>query len=582
MEKDRIRPLPDELRAKIAAGEVIERPASVVKELVENSIDAGSKDIAITIVAGGKSLIQVKDDGAGIDPQDATLVFRPHTTSKLHTEEELSCISTMGFRGEALYSISVVSRVTLRTKGKDSLSGIKITIEGGGLPEVTEGGYPEGTTVEVRDLFFNTPARRKFLKTEKTEFARILEVVRRLSLAQPHIRFRLFNGGSKVLDTGRAGLKERIYHTIGEEVAKGLLTAELVSPPYRVEVALGPPELSYPTARLLFLNVNRRPIRDSLLARSVADGYMGMLERGRYPFALVNIHMPPEHVDVNVHPAKIEVRFKEPNILYSLVRGCVERALKEGTPSVKTKAPQPVTEEDKKSTCISGATLSGREMAEAYRIPSSSSTHAPAISLFEEDVRFIGQLWGEYALFERGQELWLIDQHGAMERAAYERLEKEYKEEGGLKSQYLLVPERLDTTPDEAAMLTTFIEEFHRLGFELLPFGTSATKGGETFLIKTVPHLLSGVSTRALIKDIAEELTQTARGMKRVEETIEKLLMTMACHSVIRGVKMLSTEEAMELLRCVERTELRSWCPHGRPVVRILRKEEIERFFRRR
>ncbi len=580
MEKDRIRPLPDELRAKIAAGEVVERPASVVKELVENSIDAGSEDITTTIVAGGKTLIQVKDDGVGIDPQDAQFVFTPHTTSKLRTEEDLNSIATMGFRGEALYSISVVSRVTLRTKRKDSLSGIKITIEGGSLPEITEVGCPGGTVVEVRDLFFNTPARRKFLRSEKTEFARILEVVRRLSLAHPHIRFRLFNGGSKVLDTGSSGLKGRIYHTIGEEVAKGILTAEISRPPYRVEVASSPPEVSYPTARLLFLNVNRRPIRDSLLARSVADGYMGMLERGRYPFALVNIHMPPEYVDVNVHPAKIEVRFKEPNILYSLVRECVERALK--GPTLNPKAPQPATEEDKKSPYIQDATLSGRELPEAYRIPSSSSTHAPATGLFEEDVRFIGQLWGEYVLFERDQELWLIDQHGAMERAAYERLKEEYREEGGLRSQYLLIPERLETTDVEAASLTTFIEEFRRLGFELLPFGTSATKGGETFLIKAVPHLLSGVSTKALIRDIAEELTQTARGIKRIEDTIEKLLTTMACHSVIRGAKMLSKEEALELLRCVERTELRNWCPHGRPVVRIFHKEEIERSFRRR
>ncbi|HHD10990.1 MAG TPA: DNA mismatch repair endonuclease MutL, partial [Deltaproteobacteria bacterium] len=269
----RIRELPADLKAKIAAGEVIERPSSVVKELVENSVDAGSTDIAITVVAGGKSLIKVTDNGAGIDPEDCPLVFKPHATSKIHTEEELNRISTMGFRGEALYSISVVSRVTMRTKKRGNLSGTKITIEGGSPPVITEDGCPDGTTVEVRDLFFNTPARRKFLKSERTEFARILDVVKRLSLAHPNIRFRLFNGTSKVLDTGGAGIKERIYHIIDEEVAKGLITAELYRPPYRLYVALSPPELSYPTARLLFINVNRRPVKDSMLTHALVDGY---------------------------------------------------------------------------------------------------------------------------------------------------------------------------------------------------------------------------------------------------------------------------------------------------------------------
>ena len=576
-----IRELPAELKAKIAAGEVIERPSSVVKELVENSVDAGSTDIAITVVAGGKSLIKVTDNGAGIDPEDCPLVFKPHATSKIHTEEELNRISTMGFRGEALYSISVVSRVTMRTKKRGNLSGTKITIEGGSPPVITEDGCPDGTTVEVRDLFFNTPARRKFLKSERTEFARILDVVKRLSLAHPNIRFRLFNGTSKVLDTGNAGIKERIYHIIDEEVAKRFITAELSRPPYRLSVALSPPELSYPTARLLFINVNRRPVKDSMLTHALVDGYMGMIDSGRYPFALVHIQMPEEYVDVNVHPAKLEVRFKEPRTLYNLLKECVEKALKEkGT---QKESPSEQTLKAGGTTVYpSQKTLSGREVPASYEAASNAPFPAPTEELFERDARFVGQLWGEYALFEYNEEFWLIDQHGAMERELYERLRTEYKEKGGLKSQYLLVPERLETTPDEAASLNTFMEEFRRLGFELLPFGTSTLKGGETFLIKAIPHLLTGVSTKELIRDMAEELSQLARGLKRAEEAIERVLMAMACHGVIRGAKTLSKEEALELFKAVERTELSGWCPHGRPVVRRLKKEEIEKFFGRR
>ncbi len=458
------------------------------------------------------------------------------------------------------------------------LTGVRITVEGGSTPEIREEGCPPGTTVEVRDLFFNTPARRKFLRAEQTELSRIVDVVKRLALAHPHIRFRLFNRKTKILDTGRTGLKERIYHLLGEDVANGLLCAELSRPPCRVEVALSPPEMSYASAKRLFLNVNRRPIRDSLLTHAILDGYSGMLENGRYPFTLVHIHMPEEYVDVNVHPAKIEVRFKEPNTIYTVVKDSVERALKGR--AVKSSELTRKKEVDKRASYSPQVVPQAKESTAVYT--PSRDTSAEERGLFEEHTRFLGQLWGEYALFERGSEFWLVDQHGAMERVAYEKLRNEYSERGGLKSQYLLVPERIETTPEETATLNTFSQALCGFGFELVPFGPSTTRGGQTFLIKAIPHLLSGVSTERLIKDIAEELAQTARGTKRLEDSLERILMTMACHSVIRGARVLSVEEAVELLKAVERTELSSWCPHGRPVVRIFRKEEVEKLFKRR
>lgn len=595
------------LSSKIAAGEVVERPASVVKELVENSLDAGATSISVFVAEGGRRLMRVIDDGAGMDREDALLSLKRHATSKIRSEKDLEAIETMGFRGEALSSIAAVSKFTLKSRQKGAEDGVKIECVGGGEVEVSVDGSPEGTSVEIADLFFNTPARAKFMRTAGTEFGRITDIMKRLALAHPGVRFRLSHGSakSKVIDTAPGPLYARIADIFGAKVFKELVEVPetVLQNGFKVSGYISRPSLTQTTSKGLFIYVNDRPVRDPGLSKAVSVGYSGLLERGRHPLAVLNIELPPTEVDVNVHPAKNEVRFADPSGVFSLVRGAVGRALSKGLSA--SASPAATAAEDP-----TAPTYSGRATAYSGRTGEGNADwqrpDAPGLKTLDfigEEERGaaktpkllelepIGQLWGEFLICETSHgnrdgdsesEFYIIDQHGASERARFESLKKDFYASTS-PGQLLLIPERVETSPEEKEALEEALPVLTRFGFEIIPFGPSAKRGGETFMIKAVPGLLAGRgrAVGALILDLVEELSEEGISRK-VEERIESALMTIACHSVIRGAKMLSTEEGKALLRELSTIDFAAHCPHGRPVIKRYTRAEVESLFKRR
>lgn len=625
------------LSSKIAAGEVVERPASIVKELMENSVDAGATSLSVHIVEGGKRLVRVTDDGSGISFEDAPLSFVRHATSKLSTDEDLDAINTMGFRGEALSSIAAVSKVTLKTRTREEIEGTLVRSYGGDGPEVTRAGCAPGTDIEVAELFFNTPARAKFLRTPGTEFGRITDIFKKIALAYPERRFTLTHGQSTTLETHPGTLLDRVADIFGGAIARELLEIHPVEMPDGLKVTgfTGRPTLNYPTGKGLFIYINHRPLRDPGITRAVLNGYSSLIDRGRYPFTVLFIEMNPAEVDVNVHPAKNEVRLKNPGYIFDTVRTAVNRTLASATPGashagIATPAekmaiyntyptPGGRRAEGGASENISewrgGAPSTEREQLErqwrdragegglhgsggmkgkpSYNLnktPVEGVSEGLSLTKTSEDTvnpEFLeldvtGQLFGEFLVCESwrgGGALILIDQHAAAERVRFERLKQELAG-SSVKSQLLLIPERLETTPEEKDALTGVIPELKKLGFEIIPFGQSLKRGGESFIIKSVPELLSGKSSAPLIADLAIELAEHSSSV-RIEERMEEILMRIACHSVIRGRRALTDTEARSLLKDLSEIDFAAHCPHGRPVVKRLKRGEIDAFFKR-
>lgn len=566
------------LASKIAAGEVIERPASVLKELLENSVDASSTSITVYVTEGGKRLISVADNGEGISREDAPLVFFRHATSKIEKEADLDDIRTMGFRGEALSSISAVSRVRLRTRRHGEVSGTSVVIEGGSPPEITDDGCPEGTSIEVKEIFYNTPARLKFMRSGESEYGYILDVFKRTALIHPEIRFKFVHGSSRPIEAPAGSLRERIADLFGKDAAKNLIAVDTSF----VKGCIGSHELNYATSKSVYLYVNGRPVRDKAINRAILDGYGTIIGSMRYPFTVLDITVAPEDVDVNIHPAKNEVRFKSPRFIYDCVKSAVKGALSARAASMPSLGPRP--------------TVSYSPSASSWRPPAGealSSYGASRIAPLEFgeegstainpeflSLTTVGQLWGEFLIAENSSgEFYLIDAHGAAERAAFEKLRKRYLE-SQVRRQMLLLPERFETTPEEKDAVEGSLEELSRLGFEVVDFGPSVKLGGATFLIKAVPEMLATRSSADLIKDIAEDLAASA-GSARAEARIEEVLMRIACHSVIRGPRTLTREEGNALLKELSGIDFAAHCPHGRPVVKKFLRSEIETMFKR-
>jgi DNA mismatch repair protein MutL len=593
------------MAALIAAGEVVERPASVVKELIENSLDAGASKISVEIAEGGRRLIRVTDDGIGMSRADALKAFAPHSTSKVATEGDLEAIKTLGFRGEALASISAVARVLLTTKERGSDAGepgVSIKVAGGEETVLTPAGCAEGTAVEVRDLFFNTPARLKFLRSQSSELGRITEIVKSAALINSDKRFTLLNGAKRAIDTSISAsadpMASRVRDLFGGPTAEKLIRIEN---PF-VSGAIGTHELSFATTKGLHIYVNGRPIRDRSINHAITGGYERLLDHGRFPFAVLNILIPLADVDVNIHPAKHEVRFKSPRAVYELVRSTVKLALaKETAPGMESLAARgaPLSIGVKPNAAFNtGAapyTRGAAEATTAYRAES-GPLQKTASTLLEwaddpdaggkgpafAELTPVGTLFGEFLVAENPDtdEFYIIDQHGAEERAAFERLKLSYYGPEAIKRQLLLLPERVETTPEERDALHHATERLERLGFELAPFGPSTALGGETFIIKSVPELLGGKDPAQLVKDLAEELS-ALDGSTLVEERIDSALMRIACHSVIRGTRILSREESTALLKKLALIDFAGHCPHGRPIVKGFSRKELERFFKR-
>ena len=451
MIKSKIKVMPPDLAAKIAAGEVVERPASVVKELVENSLDAGAADISIHIVDGGKKLIRVYDNGEGMSREDAVLAFERHATSKILKDDDLCSISTMGFRGEALPSIASVSDAMVATKVAGEIAGTRIRVRGGKIEDISDFGCPDGTTVEVRDIFFNVPARLKFLRSNAAEMGRIQDVVHHLSLANPDIRFKLTHGKNILLNaSANSDLKTRACDILGTDIMRGVIPVEGNGGGVSVMGFVSNSNITYPTTKGVFVFVNKRWIRDKGINYAILQAYKNMLMRDRYPLAVLFISLPPEDVDVNVHPAKTEVRFKNPRFIYDVISDAIRNAIlqknKDYPDGTVTALHTSVPQDRIREPAIHYQT---QDIADRQAALFEKAFHGTNGISFPE-LNFVGQLWDEYIICNDESMFYIIDQHAAAERIAFERIRKEYYSYG-IRGQILLVPEIIEVSAAEKA-----------------------------------------------------------------------------------------------------------------------------------
>lgn len=616
--------LPEELCNKIAAGEVVERPSSVVKELLENALDAGASDILVELEAGGKRLIRVTDNGSGMNRQDAFLAFERHATSKIRTAEDLFALSTLGFRGEALASIASVSRLRLKTCANSEGLGQQIYAEGGRIKNAEETGLPQGTVVEVRNLFFNLPARKKFLRKEQTELGHAADVVTKQALAHPEVSFRLRHNDRILLDLRREkGVRERVAALLGRSLLKDLLNVDCQSgSDLRLSGLISAPQLNRSAATHIYTFINGRYIRDRVVQHAVMEGYRHLLMKGRYPVAVIFLEIDPVQVDVNVHPTKHEVRFREQSLVHDFIAASLQQTLKPAdwlTGSVDSVdqqvaadqpamlAPDPVTVGEISSPVVTErpvvlkeaqadyhSTLTGAEPVSMSVSPVSKPFPEPLANGEERAVNkepvqsllpgassdgyfsrllILGQFHQSYILCQDGDDLILIDQHAAHERVGFEKLRHFYAA-GNIPSQTLLFPEILELDFNSATVLAEQIGELAALGFELEPFG------GKSFALKAVPQLLGNKSAARLVVDVALELERVGR-TGQLRDSIDEVLIMMACHSVIRANQALSTLEIKALFKELDLIDFKANCPHGRPVMQRLTLAEVERLFRR-
>ncbi len=598
-----IRVLPPGLVNQIAAGEVVERPASVVKELVENALDAGATSIAVEVEDGGLSLVRVADDGRGMDRDDALLALERHATSKLRDADGLAAISTLGFRGEAVPAIASVARVRIDTTHADGEAGTRVEIEGGEVAGVAGVARRRGTTVEVRDLFFNTPARRKFMRAPATEAGHVTEAMVRLLLAREGVGFTLRSGGRPVLAV-RPGeeLAERTAQAIGREAARHLVRVDASRGPIAVRGVVTSPDHSQATGRSLYLFVNGRYVRDRAAAHAVLRAYAGVLPPGRQPAGALFVEMPLDRVDVNVHPQKLEVRFAEPREVQDALHHAVAAALRSapwlGAPSRGAPGPQVATDgragapaspsasEDAASVLAwaravhppegSGAELPLRreDDAGAPRLPLPASDAATPAGYFAS-LRYIGQHARTYLVCAApGGGLVILDQHASHERLLFHRIRAAMAGRA-LQVQPFLVPQVVTLPPPVARALEGAAAELLRLGLEVEPFG------GDAFAVKGAPAILGGAELAPLLTDLAQQIEQLGRG-SAVDEALHDLAATMACHSAVRANQELGADEARALLAGLDAADFKARCPHGRPVVFEIPLAELERRVGRR
>ncbi len=575
-----IRVLPENVATQIAAGEVVERPASVLRELLDNSIDAAADRIEIHIEGGGRKQVRVSDNGIGMDRDDLLLSLERHATSKVKTLEDLISIGTLGFRGEAIPSIAAVSRMEITSRTRNGISGHRLCIHGGELRSIEEVGTPVGTVTTVRDLFFNTPARRKFLRAVKTETYHMLETVSRIALPYQEISFRVRQGDRTLLHyPASKSEEERLAMLLGRESLDRLETVEHTSGPVTVRAHLASPELSRSRGDRILIYINGRNVRDRMLTRAVMEGYGGRLMKGRYPQAVVFLAMDPGMVDVNVHPAKQEVRFRDGTTVFRAVTSAVDEGLhRTGGVIIRSGSSASSGLERKVFPKESAAAES---QPPVYITPNPaekqpSALEAPPIQQsFRESAFFvIGQLGNTYILCQSEEGLVLVDQHAAHERVVYETLRKGILE-GPLQVQPFLIPKRMELSAADAGALEEYADSLARAGLELEHFG------GVTFLLRAVPALLVNADLDSLLKETIDRVREN-HGEPDGGAILNEILSVMACHGAVRAGKPLSMREMSSLLDELERTDMPTNCPHGRPVSRKISWAELERMFKRK
>jgi DNA mismatch repair protein MutL len=648
----RIHVLSEHVANKIAAGEVVERPASVVKELIENSLDAGAKRVRVNVEAGGKKLIQVVDDGCGMVRDDAMLAFERHATSKLKNPEDLLSIATLGFRGEALPSIASVSRVRLETRASDENSGTVLEIAGGKVLKIEEAGLPAGTSIAIRDLFFNTPARKKFLKSESTELSHIASLVTHYALAHPEMHWELQSmTGAILIAPPVASQSERIYQVFGNETLEQLIPLAAMQkleriglpkpPPWlrkeeedqehepvepgdvRLHGFISKPEVQKLNRNSIFVFVNGRLIRDRLVQHALTEAYRNILPPTLFPVVLLFLEMPYTEVDVNVHPAKTEVRFRQQTFLHDFVRDSVRAALAKARP-----IPQFITEihaQPKASPSLTPGTQTAAASAEGFSlevqeppllaerlhfgaeaidveanaaipvarfgphtfgshigeapVPATQDgcdyeiTELPAGDAPLASLKPLGQIRDSFILAVNGEGLWIVDQHVAHERVLFEKVLRQ-RAAASVETQQLLMPLILELTPGQQAVFSEIAGELHQNGFDVEPFGS------RTIAIKAAP---AGIRAEEIEKTLNEVLDGFEREQQafNLEHARSRIAASIACHAAIK-VNMPLTQDKMEwLLAELSKTEHPMTCPHGRPVVLRYSVKDIQKAFKR-
>ncbi len=603
-----LRRLPETLVNRIAAGEVVERPAAAVKELVENALDAGARQVDVVLRDGGRAFISVTDDGCGMTPEDLALAVERHATSKL-PDDDLVNIQTLGFRGEALPSIAAVSRLTVASRAAGAAEAWSLSVEAGRKAAPQPAAQPPGTRVEVRDLFFATPARLKFLKAARTELGHAQDALRRLAMAHPEVGFTLADEARSVLSLAPCDGElfearlARLAAVMGRDFAPNALPVEALREDLRLTGYIGLPTLNRGNAQQQYLFVNGRPVRDRLLHGAVRGAYQDFLARDRHPLVALFLELPAEAVDVNVHPAKTEVRFREPGLMRGLIVGACRHALAEAG--------------HRAATTVAGAALGAlkphagpglptaqaghgggtlprglAEAAAAYHAPLPGLADAPAARPAEgldpaapgeagSEVAEAyplgaarGQLHATYIVAQTGDGIVIVDQHAAHERLVYERMKQQLGERGVV-AQLLLIPEVVELDEGAAARLTARAGELAELGLGLEPFGPGAV------VVREVPALLGEVDTQGLLRDLADELAELGEALT-VKERLEEVCGTLACHGSVRAGRRLNAAEMNALLRQMEATPHSGQCNHGRPTYVELKLADIEKLFGRR
>lgn len=614
---------------KIAAGEVIERPASIVKELVENAIDAGASAVTVEIKEGGISFIRITDNGCGIPREEVPLAFLRHSTSKIRTVEDLSTVASLGFRGEALSSIAAISQVELITKTRDCVLGTRYLIEGGKEKKIGDAGAKDGTTFLIHQMFYNTPARRKFLKTAMTEASHVNELMIRLALSHPEVSFEFINNGqSKLHTSGNGRLKDVIYQVFGREVTQNLLEVDEAIPGLRVTGYIGKPLISRGNRNYENYYINGRYVKSNIIAKAIEDAYKDFTMQHKYPFTVLHFVMDGNDLDVNVHPTKMELRFSRQQDVYNFVYMAVKNALSEREliprvelPEAKP-VPTPVKEErnldyfmkkmqervtsyhnQQSQAEVKDIYAVHRETQQVDRIreaanyrkeqenklkPDASKTEETVqkkpeqLNLFEEKLlskesvvehKIIGQLFDTYWLVEFHDQLYIIDQHAAHERVLYEKTLQGMKTRE-FTSQYLSPPIILNLSMQEEEVLKEHLDTFANIGFEIEAFG------GDSYAVRAIPDNLFGIAKKELLIEMLDSLVEGISSSIAPDMIAEKVA-SMSCKAAVKGNSRLSYKEVEELIKELLKLDNPYHCPHGRPTIIAMTKQELEKKFKR-
>ncbi|MEQ9716037.1 MAG: DNA mismatch repair endonuclease MutL [Candidatus Asgardarchaeum sp.] len=579
----RIIKLSEDVIKKIAAGEVVERPASVVKELIENSIDASATAIYIDVLGGGLKQIKVVDNGIGMTKEDALLSFERYTTSKIKSTEDLYRITTLGFRGEALASIAAVSRLTIITRTKEEKIGTKVIVEGGVLKKVEPIGCKPGTTIIVKDLFFNVPVRRKFLKSPSTEFGHIADIVTKYSFLYLNIHFKLTHNGRLIISSPASkSLIDKVSFIYGNDIALNMINVDEKKERLRVWGVTSKPSISRATRDYIITFVNGRYVANALLYRAIDEAYFTLLPEGRYPITIINIEIPPEDVDVNIHPTKREIRFHNPDIVYNIVKDGIRNCL------LREKLQPEISE--KQLHAVEAQQIEVRKVKSPKEIIDTTITekgvqttlvdihdflkveHMPK---FETPWRILGQVANVFIIATDDDSIYIIDQHAAHERIQFEKFCKEYKE-NRIKSQELLEPYMIDVAPQKIELLKNLLDYLKTFGIDIDYFG------GNTFIVRSVPVIIKEIATKDEIKDFIDELL-SLKDVKVGRLPKEKEIISMiACKSAIKAGEPLTMEKMRKIIyELFSLTENPFTCPHGRPTIIEIKKKKLYRLFKR-